>query len=239
MKLSVPVHQLKRRARALSREAGIPLNKALDHIARREGFHRWSLLAAKATATTHASRLLVQLSPGDLVLLGARPGHGKTLMGLKLIVEAIKLGHQGIFFTMEYTEADVIHRFRTAGGDISALNDLFEFDNSDAINSNYIIDRLAGAQRGTVIVVDYLQLLDQKRSSPELMVQIRALKAFARDNGLIIVFIAQIDRSYDAKIKPCPDLGDVRLPNPLDLSLFDKSCFLNDSRVHVESASPP
>ena len=179
MKLSVPVHQLKRRARKLSRETGIPLSKALDHIARQEGFNSWSLLAAKASATTNASDLLAQLSQGDLVLLGARPGHGKTLMGLKLIVEAMKLGHRGMFFTLEYTEADVISRFKAAGGDMSAFGDLFEFDNSDAINSDYIIGRLAAAQRGTVIVVDYLQLLDQKRSNPDLMVQIRALKTFS------------------------------------------------------------
>lgn len=239
MKLSGPIHQFKRRARTLSRETGTPLNKALDHVARQEGFNSWSLLSAKASATTNASDLLAQLNPGDLVLLGARPGHGKTLMGLKLIVEAITLGHRGVFFTLEYTEADVISRFKTLGIDMSAFNNLFEFDNSDAINSDYIIDRLAAARRGTIIVVDYLQLLDQKRSNPELMVQIRALKTFARDNGLIIVFISQIDRSYDAAIRPCPDLGDVRLPNPLDLSLFDKSCFLNNSRMHVEMTSPP
>ncbi len=106
----------------------------------------------------------------------------------------------------------------------------------DAINADHIMDRLASAQLGTVVVIDYLQLLDQKRSNPDLMVQVRALKAFARDNGLIIVFISQIDRSYDAAAKPCPDLADVRLPNPLDLSLFDKSCFMNDGQVHIQAA---
>ena len=54
----------------------------------------------------------------------------------------------------------------------------------------------------------------------------RALKAFASDRQLIIVFISQIDRSYDPATKPFPDLGDVRLPNPLDLTLFDKTYFL-------------
>ena len=67
------------------------------------------------------------------------------------------------------------------------------------------------------MVVDYLQLLDQKRGDPELMVQVRALQSFARDRGLIIVFISQIDRSYDPSMKSCPISGDVRLPNPLDL----------------------
>jgi len=235
MKLSAPIYHLKRRARTLSREERIPLNKALDRIARQEGLNSWSLLAARVAATTPSGELLAKLNPGDLVLLGARPGHGKTLMGLKLIVEAMKLGHRGVFFTLEYNETDVVSRFKTVGGDIAIFNDLFEFDNSDAINADYIMDRLASAQPGTVVVIDYLQLLDQKRSNPELMVQVRALKTFARDNCLIIVFISQIDRSYDAAAKPCPDLADVRLPNPLDLSLFDKSCFMNNGQVRIEA----
>lgn len=241
MKLSAPIYHLKRRARTLSREEGIPLNQALDSIARQEGFKSWSLLAAGAAAATPSSELLARLKPGDLALLGARPGHGKTMMGLKLIVDALKLGRRGVFFTLEYNETDIVSRFKTVGGDIAVFDDRFEFDNSDAINADYIMARLASAQPGTVVVIDYLQLLDQKRSNPELTVQVQALKAFARDTGMIIVFISQIDRSYDAVAKPCPDLDDVRLPNPLDLSLFDKSCFINDGQVRIETTNrhPP
>ena len=67
------------------------------------------------------------------------------------------------------------------------------------------------------------------------MTQVRRLKAFARGRGLILVFISQIDRSYDPAQKPCPDLDDVRLPNPLDLSLFDKACFLNNGEVRFQA----
>jgi len=105
------------------------------------------------------------------------------------------------------------------------------------MSSDYIVKRLATAPRGTLVVVDYLQLLDQKRDNPELMVQVRTLQSFARDRGLIFVFISQIDRSYDPLKKPCPDLEDVRLPNPLDLSLFTKTCFLNNGEVQFRAAS--
>ncbi len=36
--------------------------------------------------------------------------------------------------------------------------------------------------------------------------------------------------------KPFPDLDDVRLPNPLDLSLFDKLCFLNGGDIRFQAA---
>src|SRR6185369_8413588 len=94
MKLSAPIYHLKRKAKRLSREEGIPLNAALDRIAATEGFPAWSLLAAKAAAMTPAKRLFAQFKPGDLVLVGARPGQGKTLMSLELAVEAMKSGHR-------------------------------------------------------------------------------------------------------------------------------------------------
>lgn len=99
MKLSAPVYRLKRQARVLSRAEGIPLYEALDHIAAKEGFTHWSLLVAHLSAASPASALFARLTPGDLVLLGARPGHGKTQLSLELTVEAMKSGRQGVFFT--------------------------------------------------------------------------------------------------------------------------------------------
>ena len=51
MKLSAPIHHLKRKAKLLSREEKIPLHEALDRVAAQEGFDGWSLLAAKVSAT--------------------------------------------------------------------------------------------------------------------------------------------------------------------------------------------
>jgi replicative DNA helicase len=237
MRLSAPIFRLKREAKLLSRRANIPLNQALDRLARAEGFNSWSLLAARASANLPSSTLFASLKPGDLVLLAARPGHGKTLMGLELIVEAIKAGRRGVFFTLECHERDVGQLLRSIGGDLKTLKDGFEFDTSDAISSDYIIGRLGSAPRGSVVVIDYLQLLDQRRQNPALADQVSALKSFASKTGLIIVFISQIDRSYELSGRPLPNITDVRLPNPLDLTLFSKTCFLNNGEVEIEAVS--
>lgn len=237
MKLSAPIYHLKRKAKRLSREEGIPLNAALDRVAATEGFAAWSMLAAKAAAMTPANRLFPQFQPGDLVLVGARPGQGKTLMSLELAVEAMKSGHRAAFFSLECTQEEVLDRLRAIGVEPVQFDRLFEVDCSDAISADYVVKQMAAAPRGTVVVIDYLQLLDQRRDNPDLSVQVRALKSFARDKGLIVVFISQIDRSYDPATKPCPDIGDVRLPNPLDLSLFDKTCFINNAEVQFRAAS--
>lgn len=237
MKLSAPVYHLKRRAKLLSREQNIPLHEALDRTAAKEGFIRWSLLTAKVIRTGPVSELFARLSPGDLVLVGARPGQGKTLVSLELAVEAMKFGNRSAFFTLEYTVKDIQARFRAIGAELRQFDGLFEFDNSDTISADYIVKTLVSAPHGTLVVIDYLQLLDQRRENPALMVQVRTLRSFARDRGLIIVFISQIDRSYDPSKKPCPDISDVRLPNPLDLSLFNKTCFLNNGEIQFQAAN--
>lgn len=231
MKLSAPLFRLKRQAKLLARAENIPLHAALDCIAASEGFASWSLLVARAAALSPAAKLCARLSPGDMLLLGARPGQGKTLLGLELAVEAMKAGNRAFFFTLEYTAAEMDDRFRAVGGDPAPWRGRFVFDGSDDIDADHIVDRLRHEPAGTLAVIDYLQLLDQKRTSPPLPDQIRTLRGFAQARGAILVFISQIDRRFDPARKPVPDLADVRLPNKVDLSLFSKTCFLNEGEV--------
>ena len=78
MQLSQPIYQLKRRAKLLAREAGIPLHAAQDRIARGEGYDTWSLLSAKHAEARRPAPILTELANGDLVLL-ASVGAGFTV----------------------------------------------------------------------------------------------------------------------------------------------------------------
>lgn len=254
MTLTQPIHALKRRARLLARELGIPLHAALDRVARDEGFRTWSHLSARTstphapathaaatdtsalhTSSPHDARaLFTQLEPGDLILLAARPRQGKTVLGLELAVEALKAGRAASVFSLESTEDGVRAWFARTDCDPGTVRNRLRIDTSDDITAAHIIRELSAAARGTLVVVDYLQLLDRRRREPELGAQLASLRAFTRERGLITVCLSQINRAFERSARTVPTLADVHQPNPLDLGLFTKGCFLHDGQMRLD-----
>lgn len=181
------------------------------------------LLAAKHTATSPGAALLDQLQGGDLLLLGARPGMARRDSVWSLSPRQLK--------TVDTAGFSLLSRF----------GDRFVFDDANTINADYITNRLPvlgsksrlkpGSE--TVVFVDYLQILDQNRHYPPLQQQVSKLKEFALEYDFIVIIISQIDRRYDLSTKTFPDLEDVRLVNPLNLSLFNKTCFLNNGEIQI------
>ncbi|ABD53989.1 DNA helicase [Jannaschia sp. CCS1] len=237
MRLSSPIYTLKRQARLLARDTDLRLHEALDQIATQEGFQDWSHLASNYARTTPAMDLMRQISSGDLVLIGARPGQGKTLLGLELAAVAHKHNRTGYFFTLDYNETDVRDRFDELGFDQRGHERPVIVDTSDDICAAHIIDRLGNGPGDGLVVVDYLQQLDQRRRHPPLEDQVRALKDFATEHGTIIVLISQIDRAFELSSRGVPGIDDIRLPNPVDVSLFDRRCFLHGGDIQIEMAA--
>ncbi len=235
MRLSSPIHKLKRQAKLQAREGGVPLHSALDQLAQQEGYNSWSHLSAATSPSGRAQTLLKELDPGDLVLIAGRPGQGKTLFGLELALQASKTGVESHFFTLEYTPADILKRITQLGKNPAETSSLFKADCSDEICASYIMTKLRHVQKRTLIVIDYLQLLDQNRKHPELATQLAQLKEFAQTTGSIIMMISQIHRDFDLTTKALPELSDIRLPNPVDLSAFTKTCFLHKGEIGFET----
>lgn len=227
MKLSAPIFQLKRRAKLMARAGDLPLHEALDKIAREEGFARWSLLSSRAAEDASPEAILSRLENGDLVLMAGRPGHGKTVLGLRLLLDAVRLGREAVLFTLEFTEREARHHLRQLDDTALGWADKVDVVTSEAIGADFVMRHLADAAPGTVAIVDYLQILDQQRSKPALADQIQALSTFARETGVILGFLSQIDRAFDPDAKRLPDIGDIRLPNRVDLGLFTKAVFLH------------
>jgi replicative DNA helicase len=184
---------------------------------------------AKTYVPKTTQDVLDDLHPGDLMLIGARPGLGKTNLSLRLLLLATKFDRRCFFFSLEYTLDDVLPKLIELDPTFEQHQSLLTLDFSDAISADYIIDQTQDmVVEGSLIAIDYLQLLDQQRNKPPLQRQIERLKSYAREKRCTLIFISQIDRAYDQSARAHPGFADVRLPNPLDLGLFNKSIFVQN-----------
>ncbi len=241
MKLSAPIYQLKRQAHDLKKKRSITLAQALDEIARREGFGAWSLLQAKKHLLLPQSYddVLSYCNPGDLVLVGGRPQHGKTSFTIGLMMRAIEERKVPCsYFSLSFVEQEVREKMQAYNPALVERSALYNLDCSDEISADYILAQTQPVvKEGSVIVIDYLQLLDQKRTTPPLQHQVEQLRAYAATKRCTIFCISQINRSVEDRSQRRPGVGDIHLPNPLDITLFHKLFFLYRERPdspHIE-----
>ena len=242
MKLSAPIHVLKNQAQQLRKKKEITSVEALDLIAKREGFNSWSLLQSKKEEIFPKSydEILGFFNPGDIVLIGGRPGKGKTAFTIGLFVQAIqkKLAVNFIFSLSEIPR-DVAGRMAIYDESMIKNNDYIGYvglDYSNEISADYIIEKTKNTiSKNSVIVIDYLQLLDEKRSNPTLQEQVLKLKTFAKEKECIVIFISQLKRELEYRADKKPVVDDIRLPNPLELKVFNKIILLHkeDSQLGV------
>jgi len=230
MKLSSPIHVLKSQAKELKKSQSLSMIEALNQIAQGEGYSSWSLLQSKNSRPfpTSYSEILDFFNEGDLILIGARPSMGKTSFTIGLFVQAIqKKEAKNFYFSLSEVHRDVAGRITQYDETIGHNNQFLRLDYSNDISADYIIEMTKGSiSKNSLIIVDYLQLLDEKRINPTLQEQIDRLKIYAKETGCIIIFISQIRREIENQKNKLPKLNDIRLPNPLDLSLFNKIILL-------------
>lgn len=242
MKLSAPIHVLKAQAGQLKKEKSITNTEALNLIANREGYNSWSLLQSKKDDMFPKSydEILDFFNPGDIILIGARPSKGKTLFTIGLFVQAIKRKlAPNYFFTLSEVHKDIAGRIAVYDETIGNEKEHQGFttvDYSDDISADYIIEKTKTTiSKKSIIVIDYLQLLDEKRSKPSLEEQVLKLKKFAVEKECIVIFISQVNREVENRLDNKPLMEDVRLPNPLNLKFFNKIIMLHrkDERLNI------
>lgn len=228
MQLSFPIYRLKHQAKCLARETKVPLHRALDEIAHREGYQSWAHLASSQANAPSVETLLAACHPGELMLIAARPEQGKTLLGLELLQLASKSGRDAWFFTLDYTERDL------DSTDMTGIH----LDTSDDISAAHIVHAMQQAKQGSIAVIDYLQILDQRRNLPPLAEQVTALKRFAMARQITIIALSQIDRRFDTSAGALPGPDDIRLPNPFDLGQISMTCFLHNGQARIAHHAP-
>lgn len=173
------------------------------------------------------------IAPGELCVIGARPGHGKTLFALQWALEAARKRHGCLFVSEEMQHHELAKRaMRQATGngenvwrdqwDASFAEMVDYFANRSRVlvlDSGRTIDRIDSAIRQAVdhygvkfVVVDYLQRIQAKGSSPyERVTEVSLrLKEIALDTSVAIVALAQIAREAEKGETGVPKMYHLR-----------------------------
>jgi replicative DNA helicase len=172
----------------------------IDSVATLETmFADGSHLLGVPTGFIELDRLLAGLRGGDLLILAARPGVGKTSFALNLAINAAREGSTVAFFSLEMPSAQITQRILSSEAAVDSSNmrkgQLSESDWKDIVDTCsvlseypfYIDDtadltltelraksrrQLNGVDKG-LIVIDYLQLMqDSKRGQQDRWVTV-------------------------------------------------------------------
>ena len=182
--------------------------------------------------------LIVGLKQSRLYVFGARPGVGKTLVGLQLAWEIART-EDVLFFSLEMDKTDLLKRVVAGELDIDlSLLEKGELTKDQQAKVGEMIrtveNRLLVADKGgqtvaqlraylvavkakrnvQVVVVDYLQLIsasNPKASAYEKVSQISIdLKNLAKEFNVAVVALAQLNRRVDNKPDDRPNASDLR-----------------------------
>jgi replicative DNA helicase len=177
------------------------------------------------------------LRAGQLVIVGARPGVGKSvLLGDMARHAALHQDARVAFYALEMDRQELTARFVSAQTRVS-LSHISRRECTDADWSRiarataplshghlHIIDEAmqtvdsitTGARgiRPDLLVVDYLGLVTSKGKASNRQEEVaalsRGLKRAARDLGCPVVVAAQLNRGLESRTDPTPRLSDLR-----------------------------
>ena len=191
-----------------------------------------------ATCFSKLNNLIVGLKQSGLYVFGARPGVGKTVVGLQLAWEIARTDDV-LFFSLEMDKSsllnravagelniplDVIERNELTVAQVKAIDDLISATKSKLVISDrggqtvaqlraYALAVLQ-KQPVKVIVLDYLQLVSAANPRAPKYEQISQisidLKNLAKELGIPIVALAQLNRRVDNKPDDKPNASDLR-----------------------------
>jgi len=210
----------------------------IDRLHREKG-----LLRGVPTGFRELDNKLSGLQNSDLIILAARPSMGKTTFALNIALSAAVKNKTPVgFFSLEQSREQIVDRLLCAQamvdgwklrtGNLSeddfpsigmAMGTLAEapifIDDSPTLTPTEIRTRARRLQADNklgLIIVDYLQMLDSRRSGgdynrvQEVSDISRSLKALARELDVPVIALSQLSRAVEGREKKLPQLSDLR-----------------------------
>ena len=192
------------------------------------------------TGFSALDRVLVEMGKGDLVIVGARPGMGKTSFALNIATNVAKASGKAVaIFSLEMSGEQLVtriisseamidsHSLRTgqlANEDWDNIADVISslsgceiyIDDTSAITTTDMRSKLRRLNNLGLVVIDYIGLMQTTSNSDNRAQQVgeisRNLKIMAKDFGVPFICCAQLNRGTESRPGQGkrPTLADLR-----------------------------
>ncbi len=192
------------------------------------------------TGFSGLDRTLVQMGKGDLVIVGARPGMGKTSFALNIATNVAKATKKDVaIFSLEMSCEQLVtrivsseamvdsHKLRTGklvSDDWENIADVISslsgcniyIDDTSAITTTEMKSKLRRLSNLGLVVIDYIGLMQTTSNSDNRAQQVgeisRNLKIMAKDFGVPFICCAQLNRGTESRpgVGKKPTLADLR-----------------------------
>ena len=190
------------------------------------------------TGFSDLDRVLVQLGPADLVLVGARPGMGKTSFAMNIAVNAAKsTGKAVCIFSLEMSGEQLVNRMLSSEAmvdshalrtgeirpeDWQRIADATSMlagcelliDDTSGITVADMKAKLRRVKNLGLVVVDYLQLMQASKNIESRVQEVadisRNLKIMAKELAVPVICCAQLSRGPEQRESKKPMLSDLR-----------------------------
>lgn len=165
------------------------------------------------------------LMPGEVMVIAARPGIGKTEFAMKVSFTNLEVGKKVLFISFEMDEKSLFSRairykYNLSGSNLrtgrltTSAKDTLRNDNS-AVNWGFYPIQVSGMNdqelRSLVrkyvvkyeidlIVIDYLQLIEDRRGADgerAIALKSQSIKTMATENKVPCILLAQLSRATD------------------------------------------
>ncbi len=197
-------------------------------------------ISGAKTGFSDLDKILVQMGKGDLVIVGARPGMGKTTFAMNIATNVAKTTKKAVcIFALEMSCEQLVTRMLSSEALVDSYklrsgqldNDDWKniasvtqnlsgcdiyIDDSSAITTTEMKSKLRRIKNLGLVVIDYIGLMDTTAKTDNRAQQVaeisRNLKRMAQDFGVPIVCCAQLNRGTESRpgVGKKPTLADLR-----------------------------
>ena len=209
-----------------------------DIVERKKRYEEGKPLIEIDTGYSLLNRFTKGFHRGDLIILAARPGMGKTALMLNMAIKQVRNGEKVMIFSLEMSMELLVERMvaeisrvslqKIRGGDLTdrefdKVVEAFDFLNSVEDNliiidkSNMTINEIKleiRKHKVDVVYIDYLQLINSSSEYNNRNVEVgevsRVAKVMARELDIAVVMLAQLSREVERRTNKKPVLSDLR-----------------------------